>query len=356
MAKIETVAAADAGALAEFDAIIDARSPAEFELDHVPGAVNLPVLSNEERAEVGTIYVQESRFKARRIGAAHVARNVARHLETALADRPGSFRPLVYCWRGGMRSNSMATILAEVGWRTAVLQGGYMTYRRGVTARLYESEPDFRVVLIDGQTGSGKTEVLNRLSAHGVQAIDLEGLAVHRGSLFGSIPGRPQPSQKLFESRLLQALDGLDRSRPLVLEAESSKIGERIIPPMLWKAMVAAPRIELVAPAEARARYLARAYRDIAEDRALLEEIFARLPTYPGRQRLEDWRVLADAGGYEELALALMERHYDPAYLRSSRKETRTMLAHVPMATVDETGFAAAAEEVARILDLSAPS
>ena len=157
MAEIQHIQTTDAATLARFDMIIDARSPGEFALDHVPGAVNLPVLSNEERAEVGTIYVQESRFDARRIGAAYLARNVATHLMTALADKPGSFRPLVYCWRGGMRSNAMATILAQVGWRTAVIVGGYQSYRRTVTARLYDSEPELRVVLLDGHTGSGKT-------------------------------------------------------------------------------------------------------------------------------------------------------------------------------------------------------
>ena len=141
MSEIEVITAADAASLAPFDAVIDVRSPAEFAEDHVPGAISLPVLSNEERAQVGTIYVQESRFRARRIGAAIIARNVARHLETVLADKGGEFRPLVYCWRGGQRSGAMATILSQVGWRTAVLAGGYKTYRRYVQARLYGEAP-----------------------------------------------------------------------------------------------------------------------------------------------------------------------------------------------------------------------
>src|SRR5436190_11372611 len=178
-----------ATALARFDLLIDVRSPAEFAEDHVPGAVNLPVLSDAERAEVGTIYVQESRFKARRVGAAYVARNVARHLETALADRDGGFAPLIYCWRGGMRSNAMATILSQVGWRTTVLAGGYRTYRREVTQRLYDGELSLRFVLLDGHTGSAKTEMLGRLAARGFQTLDLEGLAEHRGSLFGALAG-----------------------------------------------------------------------------------------------------------------------------------------------------------------------
>src|SRR5580698_614829 len=174
MAAIEVIATAEPAALAPFDAIIDVRSPSEFAEDHVPGAISLPVLDDAERAIVGTIYVQESRFKARRVGAALVARNVAHHLETALADQPGSFRPLIYCWRGGQRSGAMATILASVGWRTAVLAGGYKTYRRYVQSRLYEEEPALRLVLLAGRTGSGKTQLLTVLAARGVQTLDLE--------------------------------------------------------------------------------------------------------------------------------------------------------------------------------------
>ena len=348
MPEIEVINAADAASLAPFDAIIDVRSPAEFSIDHVPGAESMPVLSNDERAVVGTIYVQESRFKARRLGAAIVARNVARHLETVLADRPGSFRPLVYCWRGGQRSNAMATILAQVGWRTAVLAGGYRTYRREVTARLYEAEPDLRLVLLDGATGTGKTEVLRRLAARGVQVLDLEELTQHRGSLFGALPGRPQPSQKMFESRLLGVLDGLDPARPILVEAESSKIGERIVPPMLWKAMLAASRIELAAPLEARASYLAAEYRHLQQDRAMLEDLFGRLPLR-GRA-LDDWRRLADEGELETLAAKLMVGDYDPAYRRSARAETRPKLAGIALGELSAADLDAAADQVAGVM------
>lgn len=318
-------------ALARFDMVIDVRSPSEFTEDHVPGAVNLPVLTDAERAEVGTIYVQESRFKARRIGAAYVARNVARHLETALADKPGSFAPLVYCWRGGMRSNAMALILAQVGWRTSVLAGGYRTYRRHVVERLYDGRLGLDFVLLDGQTGSAKTEILGLLAARDVQTLDLEGLAEHRGSLFGALKGRPQPSQKLFESRLLAALDALDPARPVVAEAESSKIGERILPPALWARLAAAPRIELAAEPAARARYLVGAYSDLIADRAALDEGFLRLPVHPSRERLENWRALADAGRFADLAEAVMALHYDPAYERARKKHGRPLVGRIAL-------------------------
>jgi tRNA 2-selenouridine synthase len=350
LSGIQILDHADLASLAAYDMVIDVRSPGEFAQDHAPGAVNLPVLSNAERAEVGTIYVQEDRFKARRVGAAYVAANVARHLQAELSAQPGGFRPLIYCWRGGMRSNAMATILAQVGWRTTLLAGGYMTWRRHVTARLYDGELPFRLVVLDGYTGSGKTEVLQRLAVRGVQTIDLEGLAAHRGSLLGALAGRPQPSQKMFESQLLKVLDGLDPTRPVVVEAESSKVGERMVPPALWQAMVGAPRIELVASPQDRARYLVTAYHDITTNRAALDEALRRLPTPPGRKRLAAWGEMADAGAFEDLALALMELHYDPAYRRSSGKETRPSLGVVELSALEPADLDAAAARIAELI------
>jgi len=335
------------GAFDGFDDIVDVRSPAEFAEDHVPGAVNLPVLDNDERARVGTIYVQESRFKARRLGAALVARNIARHLEEGLKDKPGSWAPLVYCWRGGQRSNAFATVVEQVGWRPTVLAGGYKTYRRRVTAALYDAEPDFKVVLLDGYTGVAKTEMLRRLAGLGVQTLDLEGLAAHRGSLFGALPGRPQPHQKGFESALLARIDGLDRARPVVVEAESSKVGELNVPPMLWKAMLAAPRIELTAPREARARYTTCAYGDIIADPAALDEILGKLPAHHGKERRAEWRALAEAGAFTDLAAGLMEHHYDPAYERSQRKETRPCVELVSLGDLEPASLDAAAARIA---------
>ncbi len=204
-----------------FDAIIDVRSPAEYAEDHLPGAINLPVLDNEERARVGTIYKQQSSFLARKLGAALVARNAARHLEGPLSAMEGGWRPLVYCWRGGQRSGSFATILAQVGWRVELVQGGYKAWRKLVVEAL-ETPPAAPVVILDGNTGSAKTELLALLSERGAQTVDLEGLANHRGSLFGHMPGG-QPSQKAFEGRVATALAALDPARPVVVEAESSR-------------------------------------------------------------------------------------------------------------------------------------
>ncbi|MCA3734275.1 tRNA 2-selenouridine(34) synthase MnmH [Phenylobacterium sp.] len=353
MSGPETVASADAATRARFDMVIDVRSPGEFAEDHVPGAVNLPVLDNAERAEVGTLYVQKSRFLARKVGGAYVARNIAGHLLGALADQPGGFRPLVYCWRGGMRSGAMAHILSQVGWRVGVLAGGYRTYRREVTARLYDSPPGFRALVLDGPTGSGKTEVLRRLPALGVQVLDLEGLAGHRGSLLGALPGQSQPAQKMFESRLLAALEALDLSRPVVIEAESSKVGERMVPPAVWSAMSEAPAFHLSAPPEARAAYLAGVYAESARDVEALMALLSRLPSKPGARRLAEWRSLLEAGDLEPVALGLVESHYDPAYRRSSRQHERQPLGALDLAEVSPAGLDRAAEAVAaRLRDL----
>jgi len=346
---IPALASLDRASLAGFDDIVDVRTPAEFALDHVPAAINLPVLSDAERAEVGTIYVRESRLRARRIGAAFVARNIAAHLEGALRDKAGPYAPLIYCWRGGQRSHAMATVLAQVGWRPTTIAGGYKSWRRHVTARLYDAQPAFRVVLLDGNTGSAKTEILGRLGEMGVQSLDLEGLAAHRGSLFGALPGHPQPGQKRFETRLLEALDRLDFTRPILVEAESSKIGDLNLPPTLWKAMAAAPRIELAAPRVARARYLAGAYADIVEHPDALEAALAKLPGRHGQKRLAEWAGMVRGGAFEALAGALMEAHYDPAYERSRRADDRGPLGVVVMDDLEPATLRTAARRVAAL-------
>lgn len=303
---------------ADFDEIIDVRSPAEFAEDHVPGAVSLPVLSNAERAEVGTVYVQDSPFRARKMGAAMVARNAARHLETHLAGKGGGYRPLVYCWRGGQRSGSFTGILQQVGWRADVLKGGYQSYRRLVQTALYDGAFPCPVLLLDGDTGSGKTDLLNLLPQEGFQVIDLEGLAHHRGSLLGAY-AEDQPAQKGFESRLAAAITELDPTRPVVVEAESSKIGRINLPPAIWQAMKSAPRLVLSVPRAARARYLMRSYGDLLSQPG---DLAARLDPFRklhGHGQVEAWQKWAAEQAFEPLADSLMEVHYDPLYRRNRK-------------------------------------
>ena len=294
------------------DTIIDVRSPSEFAEDHLPGAINLPVLSDQERARVGTIYKQESPFLARKVGAALVARNAAAHLEGALADKPGGWRPLVYCWRGGQRSGSFAAILSQIGWRAEVIEGGYRAYRRMISAMLYDATLLAPLVLLDGNTGTAKTEILERLSERGCQVLDLEGLANHRGSLFGWVGD--QPSQRAFESALAACLARLDPGRPVVVEAESSKIGRLSLPPSLLKPMRTARRIVVQAPLEARAAYLVRRYRDLVSDPGRVSQIIEKLRPMHSSETVSAWKGLVEARAAVALAARLMSEHYDPRY------------------------------------------
>jgi len=315
---IQRLTQVDPAGLAAFDAVIDVRSPSEFALDHLPGAINLPVLDDAERAAVGTEYVQGSKFRARRQGAVLVARNIAAHLEGALADRPGGFRPLVYCWRGGQRSHAMATILDQVGWPVTVLDGGYQTWRRAVVARLYDQPLALKIVLLDGQTGVGKTEMLGRLAEAGQQVVDLEGLANHRGSLFGAMPGG-QPSQKLFDSRLAAVIVRLDPTRPVLVEAESSRVGTITLPKQIWAAMQAAPVIELTADMSDRVARISRDYESFSSEIQAIMEVLDRLPRHISKAQRGEWLALAEAGQTDAFIQSLIEGHYDPAYVRSGR-------------------------------------
>ncbi|MGD9864991.1 MAG: tRNA 2-selenouridine(34) synthase MnmH [Pseudodonghicola sp.] len=333
-----------------FDSVIDVRSPAEYAEDHLPGAINLPVLDNEERARVGTIYKQQSPFLARKLGAALVFRNAARHIETALQGYEGGWRPLVYCWRGGQRSGSFAWMLGQIGWRADSIKGGYQTYRRLVYRMLYEGRLPHRMVLLDGYTGTAKTEILQLLRARGVQVLDLEGLAAHRGSLLGEMPV-PQPSQKAFETALVGALSRLDPARPVVVEAESSKIGARFLPSALWAGMKAAPRIELTAPVAARAGYLVRAYDDILSDGARLRARLDPLRAHRGHAVVDGWFDLIDAGDKPGLTRALMEQHYDPSYDKSRRAIGAQVMTRIAIARLDGSGLDAVAAGIEQALE-----
>mgnify|MGYP005988176073 CR=1 FL=1 len=316
------------------DTIIDVRAPVEFAQDHVPGAINLPVLTDSERALVGTIYAQESPFNARRIGGALVAQNTANHLQNALSGKDGGWQPLVYCWRGGQRSNAFATILDQVGWRVQLLKGGYRSYRRAVVQTLYDTPLPHRLMLIEGGTGTAKTALLHHLSQCGAQVLDLEAMAEHRGSLFGAI-STPQPAQRMFESRVARALTPLDPNRLTFVEAESSKIGQRIIPPSLWTRMGDAPRITINAPLSARADFLCRAYADLTRNAAQLGNLIDLLRPYHPAGRIAKWQAQAQAADWHDLAAGLIGEHYDPRYTKSAAASA-SPIAQIEMPDLDE--------------------
>ncbi len=282
-----------------FDAVIDVRSPSEYAEDHLPGAVNLPVLNDAERARVGTIYKQQSPFLARKLGAALVARNAAAHLEGPLSIMGGGWRPLVYCWRGGQRSGSFATILTQVGWRVELLHGGYKSWRRLVVEELQDRDVRAPVVMLDGNTGSAKTEILGLLAQRGTQVIDLEALANHRGSS-GTVPAGSQPRRPSRGGGDGACVAG--PGRPVVVEAESPASATWCFLKRLWAAMGAAPRIRIAAPVEARPPIFARAYADLTEDRERLDETIALLRPCMRLKWIEAWGALAAAGDFAGLA------------------------------------------------------
>ena len=306
--------------LLRFDAVIDARSPSEFTLDHLPGAVNWPSLDDEERRLVGTEYKQVSAFEARKRGAVLVARNIARHLEREALALPREWRPLVYCWRGGQRSGSLALVLSQVGFDVQVLEGGYRAFRRHVVTALQTAGTDLALRLICGKTGSGKSRLLHALAAHGAQVLDLEALAEHRGSVLGAHPDAPQPSQKRFETRLWQALQQFDRHRPVFVESESRLIGRLRVPEAVLQHMRAAPCLSVDMPVPARVQLLMEDYAHFAQDPALLCQRLDNLREVRGHDVIEQWQGAIRQGHLDEAVTRLLCEHYDPIYLRSMER------------------------------------
>jgi tRNA 2-selenouridine synthase len=302
--------------LDSFDTIIDARSESEYALDRIPGAINAPVLDDEQRVRVGTLYKQVGAFEAKKLGAPLVAANIARHIEALWADKPRDWKPLVYCWRGGNRSGSMAHVLAKIGWPVVQLDGGYKAYRAHVVAALDNPpERDFRVVC--GTTGSGKSRLLETLDRMGAQVLDLEKLAAHRGSVLGHLPDEPQPTQKWFESRIWDTLRRFDAARPVFVESESKKVGNLRVPDAVMERMRASPCISVSLSRENRVRLLMEDYEHFCKDPNALTSQLAHLVQLHGNEKIKAWHDMANSGAMAELVDQLLVEHYDPAYLRS---------------------------------------
>lgn len=340
--------------IAQFDTIIDARTPAEFELDHIPGAINCPVLSNEERITIGTIYKQVSPFEAKRLGAAMVAANLAKHLKESFSDKPANWKPVVYCWRGGLRSGSMVTWLRLVGWDAQQLAGGYKAFRHHVIEQIDSLIPQLQLRVLCGATGSAKTRVLHALQAQGAQVVDLEGIARHKGSLLGSLPGVEQPSQKHFDTLLAQELKKLDINRPVYIEGESPKIGRIALPLLLVQHMRKARVLEIKATPEARLEFLLRDYAYLGDNVEKLCERLALLKEIQGNETIARWQAWAQAGNLPALFEELMLQHYDPQYERSQSKHFEQWLQRKSVPARDLSDLAV--EEIARaLIALDAP-
>jgi tRNA 2-selenouridine synthase len=306
--------------LERYDSIIDVRSESEYALDHIPGAINCPVLNDAQRIEVGTLYKQTSAFEAKKIGAALVAENIALHLKQKFRDQPRDWKPLIYCWRGGNRSGAMAHIFAKIGWPVHQLDGGYKEYRRFITQQIDQQAQTLSFQVICGPTGSGKSRLLQMLAAQGAQVLDLEKLAAHRGSVLGHLPTESQPTQKMFESRIWQTLRHYVADLPVYVESESKKIGNCRVPEILMEKMRASPCIALELSAESRVQLLMEDYAHFVQQPHLLSVQLDHLLTLHGREKIKRWHAMAESGELTNLVHELLTEHYDPAYLRSIQR------------------------------------
>lgn len=333
--------------LDSFDAIIDARSPVEFVQDHLPGAINAPVLDDEQRIRVGTMYKQVGSFEAKKLGAALVAKNIAKHIEALWMDKPREWRPLVYCWRGGNRSGAMAHILAKVGWPVVQLEGGYKAFRQEVNAAL-EQAPALTLKVVCGTTGSGKSRLLETLAAQGAQVLDLEQLAAHRGSVLGHLPSQQQPSQKAFETRIWDVLRRFNASRPVFVEAESKKVGNLRVPAALMDSMRAADCIALTLPRAERVNLLMADYAHFLLNPESLNVQLEHLTQLHGKERIAHWQSLSQTGQMAALVDELLALHYDPAYLRSIDRNFIRYASAQPLelADISDEAFLAAARSL----------
>jgi tRNA 2-selenouridine synthase len=347
-----------------FNVVLDARTPAEFALDHLPTALNTPVLSDAQRVTVGTLDKQVSSFEAKRVGAGMVSSNIGELLKTPLFEQPRDWSPLVYCWRGGNRSGSLAHVLRKIGWRSVQLEGGYKAFRNHVIASLETLPTQFEYRVIAGRTGAGKTRLLQALAAQGAQVLDLEAIALHRGSVLGNYMHAamivPQPSQKAFETQVWRALSGFDASRPVFVESESAKVGNVRVPEALIAAMRASPCITLEATIAQRVALLCEEYahftavhlsvsgENVQNNATELNTQLQRLTAHYGTAQIELWQAQGNAAQWHDLVETLLVKHYDPAYDKSlGRNYVQIDVAqHHVLRGITENDFAALAKQL----------
>lgn len=295
--------------------VVDVRSPGEFEQGHIPGAYNVALFDNEERAKIGTAYVQIGRDEAVRIGYEIATPKINFFLSTikdilSRTPTPHSQLPtiLVHCWRGGMRSGKFAHMLTERGFKTHTLVKGYKTYRNFV---LESFNRNADILIVGGETGSGKTEILKYIAASGEQVIDLEAIAHHKGSAFGALGEKPQPTYEHFENELFAAFSKLDPSKRIWLEDESRHIGKTQIPAALWQKMKEAPIIRVNVPKKFRIERLLKDYGNFSKEE--LKESILKIQQRLGPQHVKHALEELEKGNLHEVAdIALT--YYDKAY------------------------------------------
>ena len=357
--SVQTIAAADALArLREFSAVIDARSEGEYAIDRLPGALNWPSLHDDERVRVGTMYKQVSPFEAQKLGAALVARNIAAHIEREVLGKPRNWQPLLYCWRGGKRSGSLALILGQIGFKVHLIEGGYKAFRRAMLADLPAQVARLQYRVVCGPTGSGKTRLLHALRDAGAQVLDLEGLASHRASVLGLIPGQPQPSQKRFEMLVWETLRGFDPARPVYVEAESKKVGNVTLPDALIETMRASPCLRVDLSEDERVALLLEDYPFFVQDPDFFCRRLDTLVALRGRAVVDEWKALVHSGQTEAVVRDLLARHYDPGYATSTRRNFTHFDAALPVVLADRSAaaLARASADILAAPPSSAPS
>jgi len=319
--SVHVIAAPEALArLHEFDAVVDARSESEYAEDRLPRALNWPSLNDEERHRVGTLYKQVSPFEAKKLGASLVAANIGRHLQQHVLDKPRAWKPLVYCWRGGKRSGSLALVLDQIGFPVHLLEGGYKAFRSVVLAQLPDLAQRLHYRVVCGPTGSGKTRLLQALQQRGQQVLDLEALANHRSSVLGLVPGQQQPSQKRFDTLIWEALRSFDPNRPVFVESESKKVGNVAVPEALILAMRASHCIRLELPEDERVALLLEDYPWFAREPEYFCERLSALRQLRGSEVVDQWHQAVRAGRTADVVRDLLVRHYDPMYAASIRR------------------------------------
>ncbi|GIP38098.1 tRNA 2-selenouridine synthase [Paenibacillus sp. J31TS4] len=311
--------------------LIDVRSPSEYEEMTIPGSINIPFFTDEERSEIGTLYKQVSVEKAKERGLEIISAKLPAFIKSfqELGDVP----KVVYCWRGGMRSRTTATLLSLMSVHVQRLTGGIRSYRKWVVDTLDSYRMEQRCVVIHGYTGSGKTLLLQRLADEGYPVIDLEGLANHRGSIFGHV-GREPNNQKTFESLLLMDLLRLKDSPYVILEAESKRVGKACLPPFLVEAKKNGTHYVLELPRAERIRMIVEDYQPAAHKEACLDA-FRRIQRRMHTPIAAEIELLLEQEQFEEAVGLLLEHYYDPRYEHAG-KQYEGVVKHIQAVDTDD--------------------
>ena len=308
--------------------VCDVRSPAEYNSGHIPGAVNIPLFSNSERESVGIKYKKEGRLPAIKEGLALIGTQLSEKLSEACKLSENN-KLLVYCWRGGMRSESMSWLFSLAGINARTLDGGYKSYRRHILEKLSEQR---KMIILGGLTGSGKTHILNYLKAQSQQVIDMEGLASHKGSAFGALGQNPQPTTEHFANILYNEWEKLDPANPVWLEDESRHIGSVFIPEVYFSNMQKSPVIVLMMDMDIRLPRLLKEYSLFQKDE--LKAAVMRIAKRLGGDNLKEAIKAIDNDNFAK-AIEITLTYYDKAYLYGLSRKTPDNIIFVKTDTDD---------------------